>query len=113
MKRRAGLVFTSVLLAAAPSWANDYYVDAKGGSEGNPGTSEAPFATLQAGLAAAMPGDTVIVRSGTYAEAPETVRDGAEGRPITLRAEQSRGAIVTAPGNVLTVRHAYQVVEGL
>src|SRR5262245_59956469 len=109
MKKRIFLLFVPALLVAAPAWAADYYVDAASGHDANPGTAMRPFATVQAGLDAAMPGDTVIVRSGTYAEAPQTVRAGTADLPITLRADKSRGAIVTAPGNVLTIRHAYHV----
>ena len=39
---------------------------AGGGNDANPGTEQAPFATLGAALAAAGDGDTVRVRAGTY-----------------------------------------------
>ena len=78
------------------------------------GTSAAPFGSVQAGLNAANPGDIVTVRPGTYAERLQTVRNGAAGQPIRLRAAGSRGSVVvTAPGRVLTVNQPYFTVEGL
>lgn len=44
-----------------------YHV-AKNGSNWNPGTAEAPFATIQKAADAAMAGDTVIVHEGEYRE---------------------------------------------
>ena len=38
------------------------------GADTDPGTAEAPFATLARGLAAVGPGDTLLVRGGTYPE---------------------------------------------
>ena len=43
-----------------------------------------------------------------------TVRSGSPSNPITLRAEQSRTAILTASdGKVLRIYHAYTTVEGV
>jgi hypothetical protein len=78
------------------------------------GTSAAPFGRIQDGLNAAQPGDVVTVRPGTYTEALRTVREGVSGAPIRLRAAAGRGSVVvTAPGRVLTVDHAYLTVDGL
>lgn len=113
MKHGALVLAGGCLLIAARAEAADFYVDAALGDDANPGTPMAPFATIGQGLVAAMPGDTVIVKDGTYNEAPISQRDGADGMPITIRAENSRGAKITASGNVLTIRHAHHVVEGL
>ncbi|MEO6097566.1 MAG: right-handed parallel beta-helix repeat-containing protein [Fibrobacteria bacterium] len=45
--------------------AKSYYVAPTGG-DGNPGTKDSPFASLDKGQAAAQPGDTVFLRGGTY-----------------------------------------------
>jgi hypothetical protein len=57
----AGLSF----FAARSAFATEYYV-ATTGSDSNPGTLAAPFATLQKGADTAVAGDTVWIRGGTY-----------------------------------------------
>src|SRR3954465_14943313 len=44
-----------------------YYVSPSAGSDANPGTSAAPFATLQHAANLVGAGDTVVARAGTYA----------------------------------------------
>ena len=78
------------------------------------GSSGNPFGRIQNALNAAQPGDIVTVRSGTYAESLATIRNGAAGRPILLRSAAGRGSVlVTNPGRVLTVSHAYVTIDGL
>jgi hypothetical protein len=78
------------------------------------GTRLSPFGRIQDGIAAAQPGDMVIVGRGTYAEAVHTVRAGAADRAIVIRSAGERGSVlVTARGRVLTVTHPYITVEGL
>jgi hypothetical protein len=48
------------------------YVDPSG-SDANPGTSAAPFPTLQAAANVVNPGDEVVVRDGVYTGNPEVV----------------------------------------
>lgn len=54
------------LLFAIPAGAATYYVKAGTGSDANPGTSLAPFATLQKCIATMARADTCSVDSGTY-----------------------------------------------
>ena len=78
------------------------------------GTARAPFGAVRAALLVAQPGDTVLVRAGTYEESVRTVRNGATGAPITLRAENGHGPVVmTTHGTVLQIDHSFVVVEGL
>jgi hypothetical protein len=78
------------------------------------GSSSAPFGRIQDALNAAGPGDAVIIRPGTYAEAVRTVRHGSASTPITIRAEQGRGSVtVTIAGTVLAINHGHHRVEGL
>ena len=54
------------------------------------------YSTIQAGLDAARPGDTVDVRAGTYNERVTFPRSGTIGKYITLRGEP--GAIIDGTG---------------
>jgi len=77
----------------------------------NPAT---PWASIRRGLLEANPGDTVAVLPGTYAAPVESVRDGAPGAPITLRAvEPGAATIAPATGAAVVVSHHHHVVEGL
>ncbi len=78
------------------------------------GSRTAPFGRIQDALAAARPGDTVVVGPGTFTERLNSVRGGSARLPITVRARDGRGTtIVTASGRVLTVAHPHVVVESL
>ena len=86
--------------APAASSGVTYYV-APAGSDAGPGTSAAPFATLQKGVDAAGPGDTVVVRDGSYGPTGGagsmgvTInKAGTAAAPITLRAEHDGAAIL-------------------
>src|SRR5688500_13940090 len=67
-----------------------------------------PHATIQSALVAAVDGDVVTVRAGTYAEQLGTRRAG-----VTLRAEAGATVVVTNAGRVLDVDHARFTLEGL
>src|SRR5262245_42503022 len=99
------------MLACGAAQATEWFVAIGGGGAG---TTAAPFGQIQDAMKAAMPGDTVTIRRGTYNGAIQTVRDGLSAQPIRIRAAGSRGSvIVTAPGRVLTIDHPYHIVEGL
>src|SRR5687767_1630773 len=100
----------AILVIAAPAQAAEWFV-APGGS-GN-GSAADPFGRVQDGLNAANPGDIITVLPGTYSGAVQTVRSGTAAARITLRAQSSRQATLTAPGRVVRVDHAYITVEGL
>ena len=111
LKSHVCIAAAIVWMVAAPVRAAEWFV-APGGT--GSGTSGAPFGRVQDGLNAAGPGDTVTLRPGTYRESIRTVRHGAAGSPIRVRAEQQRGSVViTVAGKVLQVDHAYIEVEGL
>lgn len=104
---RAGV---ALLILAAPASAADWFV-APGGV-GN-GSGSFPFGRIQDALNAARAGDVITVAPGTYTETLISVRSGAAGAPITLRAAQPRTAVVTRAGRVLSVAHPYLEVDGL
>lgn len=90
---RARLLPVALLVSAAAcdgvAVARDLHVAATSqiANDENPGTSERPLRTISAGLARALPGDTVWVHAGTYREVLRFPRSG-EGpdRPIRLAA---------------------------
>ena len=99
-------------LSTAPSAAAAEIYVAPGGS--GDGRRAAPFGRIQDGLAAAHPGDAVVIAPGTYQERLTTVRSGSPGRPIVLRSAAGRGTVlVTAAGRVASVLHPYIVLDGL
>ena len=92
--------------------AATYYV-APAGSDQNDGSAQSPLATIQQGLVRAHPGDTVVVRDGTYHESLTTVRAGTSDARITLVAENPGNVTITHGGaGVFDVRHPYLTVEG-
>jgi hypothetical protein len=78
----------------AEAASSTYWVD-PGGTDGGPGSQAQPWRTLQHAVDRVDPGDTIIVRGGTYA-GMRIERPGAPGAWITLSAEP--GAIVDRPG---------------
>lgn len=71
-----------------------------------------PFATLQEGLQAAMPGDTVHVLPGTYA-ASSSVRNGSDNARIFVVSTQPRQAVIQADGTAFEIKHSHHTFEGL
>lgn len=73
-----------------------YYVDPKG-ADSNPGTSAAPFKTIQRAADMAGPGDTVVVRPGRYT-GPERIvslsRGGASRGWLTFKSERIGKAVL-------------------
>ena len=83
------------LAALLPAATAEFHV-ADIGDDTAPGSATAPFRTIQRGVDAALPGDTVTVRSGIYREAVVFPRSGTALARITVRAAD--GAAVTVSG---------------
>lgn len=86
--------------------AATYYV-ATNGSDTNPGTSSAPWRTIQKSANAMVAGDTAIVSAGTYNEKVHSVRSGSSGARITFKT--TAGARVLSFSNV---DHDYITIDG-
>ena len=79
-----------------------YYV-AKTGNDNNTGTETSPFLTIQKAANVVKPGETVIVKDGTYTTTGEYVltmyNSGTAGNYITIKAEHKGGAIIDGRSN--------------
>ena len=65
------------------------------GSDGAPGSAEAPFRTLAEASDVAQPGDTVIILTGVYRETLRPKRSGTSRAPITFQAAPGARVVVT------------------
>jgi hypothetical protein len=92
------------LFSAAEVIGATYYVSPKG-SDSNRGTKSAPFRNIQKAASVVNPGDTVIVRDGTYRDhnsdnwVVRIKRSGKSGNPITFRAENQHKAVIDGNDN--------------
>ena len=101
------IMAAAILLSAVQGFAGaTYYVNGVNGSDANPGTSGAPWKTIQRSADLMIAGDTVVVAAGSYPERITATRSGASGAMISF----------TAAGTVecrgFTVRGDYIVVRG-
>lgn len=88
------LVLAASILLPFTACAGEYHVSASG-KDGNPGTLEQPFQTIGKAATIAAPGDTVLIRAGTYRETVTPQRSGKPGKPIVFRAYQKEQVIVS------------------
>ena len=106
------------MLAAVPAFAATYYVN-PAGSDGNAGTSVAPWKTFYHAAQVLQAGDTAIFADGTYTETQRVIigRSGTASAPIVFRAQSPRGAKIvfqglqTAWGKIFTQK-SYITIQG-
>jgi Right handed beta helix region len=73
-----------------------------------------PWKTIKRGLQSALAGETLAILPGLYAVNVESVRDGSNGAPITIKAvEPWTVTIQPAGGSALYIGHHYHTIEGL
>jgi hypothetical protein len=96
----ACLAFGAAAAMSAIASAADYYVD-PGGDDANPGSESQPWRTLAKAGQTAAAGDTVFIRSGTYAELLVPGNSGTDGNFITFTA--AAGETVTIDGADVTM----------
>jgi parallel beta-helix repeat protein len=111
-----GLLTAACLLLPGLVSAGTVYVSPTG-ADNNPGTFQAPFRTLAKGVSVLGPGDTLLVRGGTYAESLHGNIPSGESwaRPVTLKAFPGEQVIIR-PDSAMRVLHFqsqhYIVVDG-
>lgn len=81
---------------ASSSFATTYYV-ATTGSDANTGSSTAPWSTLQHAVETIAPGDTILVRSGSYAGC-RIRNSGTPSAPKLLAPDVGATVVVNTPG---------------
>ncbi len=89
----AGLAL--VLLSSARAQGTQFFVSPSGNDTAT-GSLAAPFQTVGRALSLAMPGDTVLLRAGTYRESVNAARSGAPGNPITIQNYNGEPAVLSA-----------------
>ncbi|MBN1341948.1 MAG: right-handed parallel beta-helix repeat-containing protein [Phycisphaerae bacterium] len=82
------------MMTGAGIWAAEYYV-APDGSDANPGTKAKPMRTLKRAAESVEPGDTCLVRSGTYRETIRFRGSGQPGRPIRFTAAPGETVVLS------------------
>ncbi|MBL7224326.1 MAG: DUF1565 domain-containing protein, partial [Candidatus Brocadiae bacterium] len=113
MRKPRVLAAVLLLLAgASKAHGRDWFVEPLGQDKEADGSGAKPFQSIEQGLAAAQPGDRVVLRSGEYrlAATLRFPRAGQRDKPITLAAR--KGEYVALLGSVrLTgwVRHQGKV----
>lgn len=113
------LLLWAVLASASPVEAAtgaDLYVSASG-SDGNPGTEQAPFRSIARAALAAGPGTTVHVAPGTYDGGFVTRTSGTADEPIRYVSTEKWGAKIVPPASSSTKiawenRGAYVRIDG-
>jgi len=111
--RILGLPFAGVFLAFALAFpqlrAGEFFVS-KSGSDGNDGLAESrAFATIQHGVSALKPGDTLTILPGEYTEAVSIERKaGTPEAPIVIRAQRSGTVLLRGDATV----EGWKAVDG-
>ena len=108
------LAVTLVMLLVAGVAEGGTYVVSPQGNDSNPGTLDQPWQTIYKANRTLLPGDTVLVREGTYQEQIRPQRDGEAGRPIVYTAMEGENAVIEGEaGNlIVVVASSYTVIEG-
>ena len=98
--------------------ATEYFVSPSG-SDSGAGTQADPWRTVQFGVDQLGPGDSLVIRGGTYNEKIEIGVSGTVTEPITIRAFPGEAAVIdgagiSSPEAVIGIfDQSYLVVEGL
>src|SRR3972149_10293515 len=88
-----------IICVSGSAIANSYYVatPASGGNDSKPGTPAQPWATLQHAVDTIFPGDTILVKTGTYVGF-RAENSGLPGMVKTIKAEVGANVLVNVPG---------------
>ena len=76
-------IFWSAVLLTGTLCGREFFVSPAGNNK-NPGTAQAPFATIGKAASVVLPGDTVKIGPGLYREQITFKRSGKPGAPIVF-----------------------------
>jgi len=113
-----GLAALMAIAAPGSARAASYYVSTSGNDSNACSTAQSASTakkTIQSGLSCLQPGDTLILRSGTYSGSGNSLSNlpnGSASAYITIRSETDGGAIVTG-GLSTASTDAYLIFEGM
>ena len=89
------------------------YVVDPAGDDNAMGSATAPFKTITKALTVVLPGQTILVRDGTYNEVLVSRAGGnSEAGRIVLRAVNPRQVTITSVGRVFAISHSFLTVAG-
>jgi len=110
-----GLMSPQIARAAGTT----YYVS-PGGNDSNEGSQSSPFRTIGKALQVMQPGDTTLVRGGTYSTASDrgitSVRSGTSSAYITIKAYPGETPVFEGnrtTTNLFNIKHSYIEINGL
>src|SRR5579859_2514634 len=92
--RLAALTAISLCFLCRTARATTVYVTMSG-NDAAAGTASSPWRTIQHGVEALQPGDTLLIGPGTYRERIEIQRGGTAQAPVTLAAMPGARVIVS------------------
>jgi parallel beta-helix repeat protein len=108
-----GIALTVGFAAHAAAQSTTWYVGGANCSDSGSGSQGQPFCTISAGAKVAMPGDTVVVSSGTYNEDVTPAHSGLAGSPITFAAASGATVTVTGASHGFTISsRSYITISG-
>jgi hypothetical protein len=90
-------VALALLLVSSEADATTYYV-ATTGNNSNPGTNASPWRTIQHAVDSIGPGDTILVKSGTYAGC-RIESSGSPNAVCTLKADTGASVLINVPSS--------------
>ena len=103
----------TMLLVVSSARAGTFYVDAGAGDDSATGATPASaFRTIQRAANVVLPGDSVVVAPGVYAESVQLSRAGTAAAPIVFRADTvARGRVIISGAHAAIRKGAVWTLE--
>ena len=91
-----------------------YFIDKNGGNDSANGSAGSAWKTIAKANQTLKPGDTVIIKKGTYSEGINPQNSGSNGNPITYKSDTD-GVLIVGSGNnyPIQINKNYITIDGL